>query len=337
MQGSVRRFALAVGAVAVATACGGVAATAAAAATAPPLTERTPVARVGDATITYGTLRRWADSDLADDGSSMRIALSIIVPPRFMLLEAERLGIAVPARPEGYEDVSRYAREFGLRRSDLAVMLRGLAAQQLLVAAWESSIPAPSEPRLLRAWRRQRGPGFFTPRQRRAELLELPTRAVADQALAALRAGESFAAVGARLAPQRESAFRGDVQLFSDAPIQPTTPEEFFAEPDVPVRQLPQPLERALYGAPVGELRGPIVTSRAVFVLRVTEIVSQRARRPLAQVRALLEPRLRARQLERLTTVRTRQLNRRWRARTTCDRRIAVRSLCGRVVTRVRR
>lgn len=336
MQGTVRRFALAVGAVAVAAACGGVAATAAAAATAPPLTDSTPVVRVGDVTITYGTLDRWARSGVVSDRDSVRRALAFAIPPQVLLLEAKRLGVAVPARPEGYEDVTRYARELGVRRSEMTTVVRGIATQQLLADAWEASIPAPSEARLLRAWRQQRGPGWFTPRQRRAELLELPTRAAADEALAAVRAGESFAAVGARLTPQRASAFRGDVQLFSDARMLPAT-MEFFDAPEVPVQPLPKTLETALYSAAVGELRGPIVTRRAVFVLRVTEIVSQRARRPLAQVRTPLESRLRARQLALLTAQRTRQLNRRWRARTTCDRRVAVRAICGRVVERVSR
>lgn len=355
MQGSVRRFALALAGVLAASTAVPAVGTAAE----PPLSSGTPVARVGDVTIRYGTLERlrrtrFAAELVADPattdclrrerrgqplpgdcargfgrlrGELLEFALSF----HHAIAEARRSGVEVPRAPAARGE-RRLVRSFGLPAELEALMLRALAAQEALMRAWERQLPPVSEAELVRLWGGKEGAAWFTPHQRWAELLELRDRATAEQALAAIRGGESFAAVGRRLLPARRSLFTGESQLF-------VTPQHDSIESlldDEPITELPPQLRRALFRAPVGALRGPIVTRRAVFVLRVTEIVTVRARRPLAQVRTLLEAELRQVRLMRIADERGRAAGRRWRARTSCDRRVAVRSVCGRVVERVR-
>jgi hypothetical protein len=248
--------------------------------------------------------------------------------------ETRRMGIAVPREPSSPMQ-RRAVRRFGLPAEVRVLMLRALATQEALEKAWERRLPAASEAELERLWGGKRDAEWFTPHQRWAELLELPDRASAERALAAIRGGESFAAVGARLLPARRSTFTGAPQLFVSP--QPESIESLLlGEGDELLAELPPLLRQTLFHVPVGALRGPIVTERAVFLLRVTEIVTVRARRPLAQVRTLLEAELRQLRLERIGLRHARAAARRWRARTTCDRRIAPRSVCGRVVARVR-
>jgi hypothetical protein len=313
--------------------------------------------RIGSITIDFGTLERWRKTSVIgesdENGAFTRCrraelrrrpptgecdasfrkaraaALDYLAALHGMLLEAERIEVFVLARPPRNGSAA-YARSLGFSRSDVRLLARAAAAEDAIVEHLRSTLPEPSEAALVRAWRRQRGGGFFTSRQRRVEVLELPTRAAADEAITAVRAGESFIAVGVRLAPRRDSAFHGDAQIFSDA-VAPSSSEDFLSD-EATVEELPAALERALFGAPIGELRGPIETTRAFFVLRVVEIVTERARRPLAQVRAPLAAALKEARLSSLIVRREAEARRRWRARTTCDRRIAVRSVCGRVV-----
>jgi hypothetical protein len=360
VQGSFRRFALALaGAIAVSAAVPGIGA----AAPAPPsLSPGTPVARVGDVTITFGALEQLRRSRLAPLLSSDRGAADCLEQERrgrplsgdctrsfqrlrrellafdlslhHAVAETRRLGIAVPREPSSPAD-RRLIRSFGMPAALQALMLRALAAQEALKKAWERRLPAASEAELERLWGSKRDVEWFTPHQRWAELLELPDRASAERALAAIRGGESFAAVGARLLPARRSTFTGAPQLFVSP--QPESIESLLlGEGDELLAELPPRLRSTLFHAPVGALRGPIATERAVFVLRVTEIVTVRARRPLPQVRTLLEAELRELRLERIGLRHERAAARRWRARTTCDRRIAPRSVCGRVVARVK-
>lgn len=359
MQGSFRRFALALaGAVAVSTAMPGIGA-----ATAPPsLSPGTPVARVGDVTITFGALERLRRTRVApllgsDRGAAdclrherrgrplsgdcarsferlRRELLAFELSLHHVVAEARRAGLTVPREPSDPMQ-RRLVRSLGMPAELQALMLRALAAQEALKKAWERRLPAASEAELERLWSGKRDAEWFTPHQRWAELLELPDRASAERALAAIRGGESFAAVGARLLPARRSTFTGAPQLFVSP--QPESIESLLlGEGDELLAELPQRLRQTLFHAPVGALRGPIVTERAVFVLRVTEIVTVRARRPLAQVRTLLEAELHELRLKRIGLRHERVAARRWRARTTCDRRFADRSVCGRVVARVR-
>lgn len=313
-------------AVAVAATVASCATTAGAAEPLAPLAPDTPVARVGATTIDFATLERWGEvagslaaSPGIAEGKRLGIGLSVYIYVRAMPVEAERVGLVVP--PARVTRAAwRFVRQLGLRPREAALMLRAGVAEDLLYRRDLETLPPLSDGELLRLWRRQREPGFFTPRVRRAEVVELRTPADADAALTALRAGESFGSVAARLAAPGAGAFRGDVQLYlADAGDHLTA------------------VERAIFAASLGVVRGPVETRRGHAVLRVVEIVSERARRPLAQVRELLDDLTFGDRQARAYDRRMDEMSVRWRARTTCIRRITVSELCGSVVNRLSR
>ncbi len=171
-----------------------------------------------------------------------------------------------------------------------------------------------------RRWRRQREPGWFAQRQVRAEVVELPNAAKARETLAALRAGESFAAVGARLSGTAPTVYHGEAHLFSGPVVDGDT-----SQPK---------LLRALLKAQPQTLIGPLADDGGWFVARVVEVVSTRARIPLPQVRTRLLAEIEAMREATVSERVAEQLLRRWALRTTCVRPFVARRVCGRVVSR---
>lgn len=347
MQGTVRLgMALAC---AVALLAGGAPVAAAAAPSAPD----TPVARFDGITIDRATVDRWREFSFGGVDrdfelfprclrrasvspecprllrSARRQALEFVVGLHQMLLTARRLGVAVPRNPRLPEHFEVPRGVPGLDRADRRLARRGLYAWIALGRHWVKALPPITDAQLERAWRALREPAWFTQRQVRAEVLQLRTRADADAALAALRGGESFAALGARLAPSRPARFRGELQLFS-ADVPDPFAEAHGKRPERPTR-----VARAVLAATPGALVGPLAIGGDFYVLRVADVVSEHALIPLAQVRERLLREVEFERAQRVTTRSRRRVNRAWRARTTCVRGFAARSVCGRVVARL--
>jgi parvulin-like peptidyl-prolyl isomerase len=282
--------------------------------------------------LTSATVERWAlmmrDDDAGDSpvtAGQRRTGLRILLWLNMTVEEARRQHL--PLRydavdgmsPEEIREVMSDTLPKPATRADRRLWVDGLLASTALTRAAVARLPPPSDAALERLWSRQREPAWFTPRQVRAEVVELPSAAKAREALAALQAGEGFAAVGARLSGRAATGYHGEAHLFAG----PVEDERAQAK-----------LLRAVLTAKPAELVGPLADDGGWFVARVVEVVSERARIPLAQVRSRLTELVRFERSQAVEERFARQLVARWSKRTTCVRPFVIRRLCGRVVAR---
>jgi len=307
----------------------------------------TPVLAIGPVTVDFATVDRWGSAFATPSEQQRRLRLTyarchrpVVEPTRrrgcerllagawtgaawtlvhghTALLEADRLGVPVTAVPLS-SGLRRAIVTTRTTRADRRLWLRMAYAAKAVERAAVAALPPLTDGDLTRAWLRQTEPSWFTRRQVRAEVVQLRTRGDADAAFAAVAAGESFASVGARLSPPGRSVYRGEPQLFSDP---------YHDDPD-----LRGPLLAAVVGAAPGALLGPISADGVHYVARVTEVVTERARIPLAQVQARLRDDLTLRRETKAVASAWAAAERRWRGRTRCVRQFARVQPCGRVV-----
>lgn len=311
----------------------------------------TPVARIGPQTISFGTLERLgrlsptvggadiAKAAGADPRACLRrgapgaahpacsrvrrmtwgVGLAELIQLHRAKLEARRRGLDARPTPAMRDELQEMDRQHGV---DRRLWRSGLAAALVLDRAVVATVEPPDDAALVRFWESRREPGWFTPRQVRVEVLQLRSRADADAALAAVAGGESFAAAGARLAVAGSAAFRGERQLFSGERI------DDGADPR-------SSLTAAVLAAAPGALIGPLRFGRSFYVARVVEVVTERARIPLAQVQDQVREEVTAIRAGRAIRADLARVTAHWRPRTTCLRAVAVTSLCGRVADRL--
>ncbi len=250
------------------------------------------VAKVGDVKITRAAVERWAiarrGSLLSDpdeqwtgaiSDAERRSTLAALLDLHTAVLEARRLGVRFADAdrefsPKEMESVTVELLPRPATDADRALWVRAQLATYALLRHGIDTLPPLSDAQLTALWKRHRAAEWFTPRQVRAEVVELKTRAQARAALDALRAGESFASVGARLSGSSPVRFHGELQLFSSRPV--------GADDE-------SPLERALMKASPQALIGPVGADDSWYVARVVEVVAERTRIPLPQVRDRIE------------------------------------------------
>jgi len=315
----------------------------------------TTVARIDGVTVDFATVERWAramapnltppsgagpirsDSACLRRGAAgarrpacarvrralWRQALDWLLGMHLSVLEARRVPLdPADGRRPSAEPWDIVTPPRGLRGADRRLWLAGMEANQ----AWENAVRDSirvDEAALVRFWRRQTEPRWFAPRQVRAEVLQLPTRAAADAALAAVRGGESFESAGARLTAASPAVYRGGRHLFSAADLIADEPGGSDT------------LAGALLEAQPGALLGPLRFGRAFFVARVVEVVTERARIPLAQMQDEVRGEVTEMRVSRRIAAEGRRVLQRWHSRTTCRRAIAPRRLCGRLADRL--
>jgi parvulin-like peptidyl-prolyl isomerase len=242
----------------------------------------------------------------------------LLVQNLWLLAEAEQRGLVVTAervrrafvrqkraafpRPGAF---GRFLRRYGYTIDDLLLRVRLELTSTAIRRDVVRDVPPPT-PEEVRAYYEAHRDEFVRPERRRVRLLAARSRAAAAAARRAIARGLSFARA-ARLAGVRARTVSAN-----EGTLHPR-------------------LDRAVFRAPRGRVRGPLRAFGRWYVFRVVAIRPERLQ-PLERAAPAIGGRLTAERQQQALGAFIADFRRRWRAATACRVRYAAGEVCGRIV-----
>ncbi|MCW3038217.1 MAG: peptidylprolyl isomerase [Solirubrobacterales bacterium] len=289
------------------------------------------VAKVGDTPITRTQLAHWQGVYTAAStattkptaAEARKAAFELLAGSAWIVAEADRQDVVVtPAEAKTAADTylkqaatqakvtqAALLKQLGTTAADVQFQQRVSLLAQRLQEKIVKALPAPTAAQIKAAY--DKDPGrWATPTQRNVEALITGTKADADAALAALKAGKTFAEVNTQYSTNSTLTQAGG-KLDN---IKPGT-----TEADV---------ESPIFAAPVGGLQGPLKISDAYLVFRVKSSTPL-ATQTLAQASPTIKADLTATAQNAATTSFLTQLRKRWKPKTTCAVSVGTSDYCG--------
>jgi foldase protein PrsA len=244
------------------------------------------------------------------DGLKSQV-MSFLIRSQWLEGEAQAEGVKISdkevqqqldkARQQAFPKTSDYQKfllQSGMTEADLLFRQRGQVLEQKITQKITKNTATVSDAQIQSYYDKNKAQ-FGTPEQRDLLIVLTKTQGKAQQALAALKSGQSFAKVASRFSIDQASKNNGGKLL------------------NVAKGQQEPAFDTAIFGAPKGKVEGPVKTQFGYYVFEVTK-VTKATQQPLSKVRPQIVSILKSQNQQNRLQAFGKSYQKRWRAKTDC-------------------
>jgi parvulin-like peptidyl-prolyl isomerase len=237
--------------------------------------------------------------------------MSFLIRSQWLEGEAQAEGVKVTdkevraqldkARQQAFPKLSDYQKfllQSGMTEADLLFRQRGQVLEQKITQKITKNTGNVTDAQV-QAYYTKNKAQFGTPEQRDLLIVLTKTPAKAQQALAALKSGQSFAKVASKFSIDQASKNNGGKLL------------------NVAKGQQEPAFDSAIFSAPKGKVEGPVKTQFGYYVFEVTK-VTKATQQPLSKVKPQIVSILKSQSQQTKLQTFGKSYQKRWRAKTEC-------------------
>jgi foldase protein PrsA len=195
-------------------------------------------------------------------------------------------------------DYVKFLQQSGMTEADLLFRQRGQVLEQKITQK-VTKASANVSPAAIQSYYNKNKAQFGTPERRDLLIVLTKDKAKAQQALAALKSGQSFAKVASRFSIDQASKNNGGKLL------------------NVAKGQQEPAFDTAIFGAPKNKVEGPIKTQFGYYVFEVTK-VTKAVQEPLSQAKPQIVSILKAQNQQTVLQKFGKKYQARWKSKTEC-------------------
>ena len=237
--------------------------------------------------------------------------MSFLIRSQWLEGEAQSEGVKISdkevkqqldkARQQAFPKTSDYQKfliQSGMTEADLLFRQRGQVLEQKITQKITKNSSKVTDAQVQSYYDKNKAQ-FGTPEQRDLLIVLTKTQGKAQQALGALKSGQSFAKVARRFSIDQASKNNGGKLL------------------NVAKGQQEPAFDTAIFGAPKGKIEGPVKTQFGYYVFEVTKI-TKATQQPLSKVRPQIVAILKSQNQQNKLQAFGKAYQKRWRAKTDC-------------------